>query len=36
MTGMVTQVDIITGRRTILQYLLKPILRAGELAFTER
>ncbi|WP_018951738.1 MULTISPECIES: HlyD family type I secretion periplasmic adaptor subunit [unclassified Thioalkalivibrio] len=36
MTGMVAQVDIITGRRTILQYLLKPILRAGDLAFTER
>ncbi|MGM0553635.1 MAG: HlyD family type I secretion periplasmic adaptor subunit [Pseudomonadota bacterium] len=36
MTGMVAQVDIITGQRTILQYLLKPILRAGDLAFTER
>ena len=36
MTGMVAQVDIITGHRTILQYLLKPILRAGDLAFTER
>ncbi|WP_019592004.1 HlyD family type I secretion periplasmic adaptor subunit [Thioalkalivibrio sp. ALE20] len=36
MTGMIAQVDIMTGRRTVMQYLLKPILRAGELAFTER
>jgi adhesin transport system membrane fusion protein len=36
MTGMVAQVDIITGRRTLAQYLLKPVLRAKELAFTER
>jgi len=36
MTGMVAEVDILTGRRTVLQYLLKPVLRAGEVAFTER
>jgi len=34
--GMTTQVDVITGKRTVLQYLLKPILRAGSLALTER
>ena len=36
MTGMVAQVDIITGRRTVLQYLLKPVLRAWHLSFSER
>ncbi|WP_081616867.1 MULTISPECIES: HlyD family type I secretion periplasmic adaptor subunit [unclassified Thioalkalivibrio] len=36
MTGMVARVDIITGNRTVLQYLLKPILRAGDMAFAER
>lgn len=36
MTGMVAQVDILTGRRTVLQYLLKPVLRAWDLAFSER
>jgi len=35
-TGMVTEVEILTGKRTILQYLLKPVLRATEVAFTER
>ena len=35
-TGMVTEVEILTGKRTVLQYLLKPILRATEVAFTER
>lgn len=34
--GMVTQVDILTGKRTVMQYILKPILRAGSVAFTER
>jgi len=34
--GMTNQVDIITGKRTVLQYLLKPILRAGSTALTER
>jgi len=36
MTGMVAQVDILTGRRTVLQYLLKPVLRAWDLSFSER
>lgn len=34
--GMVAEVHILTGKRTVLQYLLKPILRARENAFTER
>lgn len=36
MTGMVAQVDILTGRRTVLQYLLKPVLRAWDRSFSER
>jgi len=34
--GMVAQVDILTGKRTILSYLLKPVLRATENALSER
>lgn len=34
--GMVAETEVITGRRTILTYLLKPILRARGRAFTER
>lgn len=34
--GMVAEVDIITGKKTILSYLLKPVLRAKQSAFTER
>ncbi|AOB30978.1 secretion protein HylD [Bordetella sp. H567] len=34
--GMIAEVHILTGKRTVLQYLLKPILRAKENAFTER
>ncbi len=34
--GMTAQVDILTGKRTVMQYLLKPLLRAGSMAFTER
>lgn len=34
--GMTTDVDIITGKRTVLQYLLKPVLRATSMALTER
>ena len=34
--GMTTQVDIITGKKTVLEYLLKPVLRATSLAMTER
>lgn len=35
-SGMVAEVEILTGKRTILQYLLKPVLRATQVAFTER
>ncbi len=36
MVGMTVNVDILTGKKTILQYLLKPILRAKENALRER
>jgi len=36
MPGMMTQVDIITGKKTVLAYLLKPVLRAKQNAMTER
>jgi adhesin transport system membrane fusion protein len=35
-TGMIANVEIITGKRTIMEYLLKPILRAKSVALTER
>lgn len=34
--GMTVQVDVITGEKTILQYLLKPIYIAASQAFRER
>lgn len=34
--GMQAEVHVLTGRRTLMQYLLKPILRAKSNAFTER
>jgi len=34
--GMTAQVDILTGKRTVLQYLLKPVLRATSNALSER
>ncbi len=34
--GMVAEVHILTGKRTIMQYLLKPVLRAKSNALTER
>lgn len=34
--GMTTNVEILTGKRSVLQFLLKPILRAKESAFRER
>ena len=34
--GMVTSVEILTGKKTILQYLLKPINKARDEAFRER
>ncbi|WP_144211450.1 HlyD family type I secretion periplasmic adaptor subunit [Shewanella donghaensis] len=33
--GMLTSVDVITGKRTILEYILNPILRAKETALRE-
>jgi adhesin transport system membrane fusion protein len=34
--GMIAEVDIITGQKSILAYLLKPVLRAKHGALTER
>jgi adhesin transport system membrane fusion protein len=34
--GMTVQADILTGKKTVLDYLLKPILKTKELAFRER
>lgn len=34
--GMVAQVDILTGKKTVLDYLLKPVLRAKANAMSER
>mgnify|MGYP003672870246 CR=1 FL=1 len=33
--GMVAEVDILTGKKTLLSYLLKPILRAKQVALSE-
>jgi adhesin transport system membrane fusion protein len=34
--GMVADVDIMTGKKTILDYILKPILKTKQYTFTER
>jgi adhesin transport system membrane fusion protein len=34
--GMIGEVDILTGKKTILSYLLNPALRAQKLALRER
>jgi adhesin transport system membrane fusion protein len=34
--GMVAEVDILTGKKTVMDYLLKPILKAKETAMRER
>ena len=34
--GMVAEVDILTGKKSVLAYLMKPILRAKSNAMTER
>ncbi len=34
--GMVAEVDILTGKKTVLQYLMKPFLKARYKAFRER
>jgi adhesin transport system membrane fusion protein len=33
---MVATVDVVTGQKTVLQYLLKPINKARENALSER
>jgi adhesin transport system membrane fusion protein len=34
--GMVVHVDILTGKKTVFDYIMKPILRAKQYTFTER
>ncbi len=34
--GMTADVDILTGDRTVMQYLLKPLLKGAQESFTER
>ncbi len=34
--GMTTEVEILTGQKTVLSYILKPVLRAKSRAFSER
>lgn len=34
--GMVAEVDILTGKKSVLAYMLKPVLRAKSVALTER
>jgi adhesin transport system membrane fusion protein len=34
--GMVAEVDILTGKKSVLAYLLKPVLRAKNVAMSER
>jgi HlyD family secretion protein/adhesin transport system membrane fusion protein len=34
--GMVTEIDVITGERTLLRYLLRPIFQSLDTAFSER
>ncbi len=36
MVGMMTQVDIITGKKTIMDYLLKPLIKTKEEALSEK
>jgi membrane fusion protein, adhesin transport system len=34
--GMTAEVEVLTGRKTVLSYLLKPVLKARSVALTER
>lgn len=36
MVGMVTTVDILTGKKTVMDYIIKPLMKAKEGALTER
>jgi len=33
---MTVEVDVLTGKKTVLAYLLKPVLRARQRALSER
>jgi adhesin transport system membrane fusion protein len=35
-SGMIAEADVIVGKRTILTYLMKPVLRTKDRAFTEK
>jgi adhesin transport system membrane fusion protein len=34
--GMTAEVDVLTGRKTVMAYLLKPVLKAKAYALRER
>jgi adhesin transport system membrane fusion protein len=34
--GMTVNVDVLTGKKTVLDYILKPILKTKQLALRER
>ena len=34
--GMTASVDIVTGKKTVMQYILKPILKSKQYVFSER
>ncbi len=34
--GMMVNVDVVTGEKTVLEYILKPLLRAKQYTFSER
>ena len=34
--GMIANIEVITGKRTIMSYLMKPVLRTRDRALTER
>jgi adhesin transport system membrane fusion protein len=34
--GMAASVDILTGKKTVMSYILKPIIKARQRAMTER
>lgn len=34
--GMTAEIDVLTGRKSVLQYLLKPLIKAKDRALTER
>ncbi len=36
MPGMTAEIDVLTGRKTVLQYLLKPLIKAKDRALRER